>query len=256
MLWLNLLYDAIFMNKLSNMKSVLAIGLLLLFHTAIFAQQNQAVCKGATPTTAHNAKLVFSEDFSKDHRNWVAEFEAPITSTIRIWEEKLALSTSAGATVWFKEKLSGNIMITYNVIVCDSGTQNGRVSDMNAFWMAANPAGEVLFRQNGKFSSYDRLNLYYAGVGGHDNTRTRFRKYKGNKEKPVLKEYTDKEHLLEGNREYCVKIIVNKGLVQYFLNDVLYWELQDDTPYTEGYFGFRTTRSHQLFDNFKVYRIQ
>ncbi len=238
------------------MKSVLSIGLLLLIHTAVFAQQNGVVCKESAPKKAHNARLLFSEDFSKDYRNWVFEFEEPKTSRLKIWKEKLELSTSAGATIWFKEKLSGNIMITYNVFVSDSSAQNDRVSDMNAFWMATNPAGEVLLKQNGKFSAYDRLNLYYAGVGGHDNTRTRFRKYKSNKEKPVLKEYTDKEHLLEGNRDYCVKIIVNKGLVQYFLNDVLYWELRDTTPYTEGYFGFRTTRSHQLFDNFKVFRIQ
>ena len=238
------------------MKAVLAIGLLLLIHTAVFSQHKQAVRKGATTKPAHKAKLMFSEDFSKSHDNWVVEFEEPATSTLRIWEEKLDVSTSAGATIWFKEKLSGNIMITYNVCVSDSGGQNDRVSDMNAFWMATNPTGEVLLRQDGKFASYDRLNLYYAGVGGHDNTRTRFRKYKSNKEKPVLKEYTDKAHLLEGNRDYCVKIIVNKGIVQYFLDDVLYWELTDESPYTEGYFGFRTTRSHQLFDNFKVFRIQ
>jgi hypothetical protein len=237
------------------MQGVLFIHLLLLISTAVFSQQNEVVGKEATLKKAQEAALIFSDDFSKSHHHWVAEFEEPMTSKVGISKERLDVNTSAGATIWFKEKLSGNIMITYNVFVSDSSGQYDRVSDVNAFWMATNPAGEVLLKQDGKFSSYDRLNLYYAGVGGHDNTRTRFRKYKGNKAKPVLKEYKDKGHLLVGNQDYCVKIIVNNGVVQYFLNDVLYWELKDAHPYTEGYFAFRTTRSHQLFDNFKVFRI-
>ena len=74
--------------------------------------------------------------------------------------------------------------------------------------------------------------------------------------KKVLKEYTDKEHLLEGNKKYAIKIVVDNGLVQYFINEILFWEFKDAAPYTEGYFGFRTTTSHQTFENFKVYKLK
>ena len=146
-------------------------------------------------------------------------------------------------------------MITYNAILVDAGGKNDRVSDLNAFWMASEPQKENPFGRNGHFEAYDNLNLYYAGVGGHYNKFTRFRKYNSNGEKPVLKEYSDAPHLLNGNKTYTIKIVVNNGLIQYYLNDELYWELKDRMPYKEGYFGFRTTISHQQFSNFKVYQL-
>jgi len=48
---------------------------------------------------------------------------------------------------------------------------------------------------------------------------------------------------------------VNNGRIQYFRNDTLFWDFQDETPYTDGYFGFRTTISHQQFSNFKVFQL-
>jgi hypothetical protein len=200
------------------------------------------------------AKVIYSDNFDKDWSNWNVEFEKPETSSLKIIDGKLDVSTSIGATIWFKTQLSGNIMITYDVKVLDEGGVFDRVSDLNAFWMATDPSSNSIQR-DGKFASYDNLNLYYAGVGGHYNKFTRFRKYNNIEDKPVLKEYTDKEHLLVGNTTYSVKIIVNKGQIQYFLNGELYWDFQDDKPYTKGFFGFRTSKSHQQFDNFKVFKI-
>ena len=201
-------------------------------------------------------KLLYSDNFKNGTNNWTAEFEKPETSSLKIVEGKLDVSSSAGATVWFKTKLSGNIMITYDETIIDAGGANDRVSDMNVFWMATDPANpNGMIKRDGKFSSYDNLNLYYAGVGGHYNKFTRFRKYNSNGEKPVLKEYSDAAHLLVGNKKYSIKIIVNNGLIQYYLNDELFWELKYETPYKEGYFGFRTTISHQQFENFKVYQL-
>ena len=141
-------------------------------------------------------------------------------------------------------------------LVVDKGGKTDRVSDLNAFWMASNPANENLFMQDGKFTSYDGLHLYYAGVGGHDNSTTRFRKYEGENGKEIQKEYLDQPHLISGNKDYFIKIIVKNGLTQYFLNGELYWEFKDKTPYKTGYFGFRTTKSHQIFEDFKVYKIK
>jgi len=201
-------------------------------------------------------RLLYSDYFNKDLTNWTAEFEKPETSSLKIIDGKLDVISSVGATVWFKTKLSGNLMITYNVTLIDAGGVNDRVSDMNAFWMATDPANpNGMIKRDGKFSSYDNLNLYYAGIGGHYNKFTRFRKYNSDGNKPVLKEYTDAAHLLAGNKRYSIRISVNNGLIQYYLNDELFWELKDETPYKEGYFGFRTTISHQQFENFKVFAL-
>lgn len=202
------------------------------------------------------SKIVFSDDFKKDKSLWVSEFEISATSSMQISDGKLDVSATAGGTVWYKNKLQGNIMITYNATVVNAGGKNDRVSDMNTFWMATNPSSENIFNQSGKFESYDKLQLYYAGIGGHDNEMTRFRKYDGKGGKDILKEYKDKEHLLVGNQKYAIKIIVNNGLVQYFVNDVLFWEYKDALPYKEGYFGFRTYISHQIYEDFKVYQLQ
>ncbi len=206
--------------------------------------------------TVRNEKIIYSETFDKGFSNWKVEFEKPDSSTIQIVDGKLDVSAARGATVWFKPRLKGNIMIIYDVNVLDKGGKNDRVSDLNAFWMATDPANEKEIVRDGKFSSYDNLNLYYAGVGGHYNKFTRFRKYNSDGNKPVLQEYTDAAHLLKGNTEYQVKIIVQNGLVRYFIDDDLYWELKDEKPYTEGFFGFRTTISHQQFDNFIVFEIE
>ena len=224
---------------------------LLMFGLVVYGQE-----KMASAGVNEVKKLRYSDDFKGNANQWVVEFENPATSSIEVVKSKLDLRSSAGATVWFKNKLEGNIMITYSVIIVDAGGPTDRVSDMNAFWMATNPSNQNLFNQDGKFKSYDQLNLYYAGVGGHDNSTTRFRKYEGNGGKDVLKEYTDKPHLLKGNKEYFIKIIVKDGLIQYFLDDELYWEFNDLAAYIEGYFGFRTTKSHQLFDNFKVFSLK
>jgi len=226
-----------------NTKKIVFILFLMTINGIVFGQKQ-------------HQKISYKDDFNGDTKNWVAEFENPKTSSLQIIDGKLDVSSSAGATIWFENKLSGNIMITYHAMVVDKGGKTDRVSDLNAFWMASNPANENLFTQNGKFTSYDGLHLYYAGVGGHDNSKTRFRKYEGESGKEIQKEYLDQPHLISGNKDYFIKIIVKNGLTQYFLNGELYWEFKDKTPYTTGYFGFRTTKSHQIFDDFKVYKIK
>jgi hypothetical protein len=202
-----------------------------------------------------SGKLLFDDDFETNNKNWISEFENPSTSSTKITNGVMDISASAGATIWFNKKLSGNIIITYDAIVKNEGGPNDRVSDLNTFWMATDPLKKNTFTRNGKFSSYDNMNLYYCGIGGHDNETTRFRKYHSNGDKPVIKEYLDKDHLLQGNRLYKMKIIVIEDLVQVYCNDELFFDYKDSQPYREGYFGFRTTRSHQIMDNFKVYQI-
>jgi len=239
------------------MKVKLTIITLSIINLFVFSQDIKTIEKKKPYVcTVRSEKIIYNEKFNSDFSNWKVEFEKPDSSSIQIVDGKLDVSASRGATVWFKPKLKGNIMIIYDVTVVDKCGKNDRVSDMNAFWMASDPANTNEIIRDGKFSSYDNLNLYYAGVGGHNNKFTRFRKYNSDGNKPVLQEYTDAAHLLKGNTEYQVKIIVHNGLIRYFIDDELYWELKDEKPYTEGFFGFRTTMSHQQFDNFMVFEIE
>lgn len=201
-------------------------------------------------------KILYSDNFDKDTTQWFPEFEFPDQSTLSINDGKLDIVAKRGATVWFKTKLSGNYIITYDEVVIDKGGANDRVSDMNVFWNATNPNG-AFFTLDGKFPSYDLLHLYYAGIGGNENKTTRFRKYSGVQgDKAVIREYTDSAHLIEGNKLYNIKIIYNDGRSRLYVNDELYFDYTDKEPYKEGYFGFRTTRSHQQIDNFKVFSIK
>jgi rhamnogalacturonan endolyase len=201
-------------------------------------------------------KLLFQDDFESVNDNWFAEMEIPESSYLLNQSGYLELIAKRGATVWFKNKLSGNYIISYDVCVIDSGGITDRVSDLNLFWNATNPDGKF-FNLDGKFPSYDLLHLYYAGIGGNENTTTRFRKYSGVLgDKAVIKEYTDSAHLIKGNIWYAIKLIYKDGRSRLYVNDNLYFDYADSAPYDSGFFGFRTTRSHMRFDHFKVYAIE
>ena len=199
--------------------------------------------------------LIYSDEFRENASQWIAEFEHQADSRLSVSNGTLDVQSSAGATIWFKNILSGNLRITYQVTVVDSGGVQDRVSDLNAFWMARDTAGKTPFGRNGKFSSYDDLQLYYAGIGGNNNTTSRFRKYFASGGKPIVKEYLDKEHLLNGNKQYSISIEVLDGRTSLRVDNVLYFDFTDNQPLTSGYFGFRTTRSHQRFEHFRVYKL-
>ena len=227
---------------------------ILFFH--LFSKANLVIDKPIDTIEFKKGKILFADDFENNIEKWFAELEIPEKSKVSIVNHQLDLEAKRGATIWFKEKLSGNYMITYDEWIVDQGGENDRVSDMNVFWMATDPEGGF-FHKDGKFPSYDLLHLYYAGIGGNENKTTRFRKYTGVLgDKAVIKEYTDSNHLIKGNKLYQIKIVVKDGRSQLYVNNELYFDYNDVNPYTEGYFGFRTTRSHQRFDNFKVYEIK
>ena len=199
--------------------------------------------------------LAYSDEFRDNTSQWITEFEHPADSHLSVANGTLDVQSSAGATIWFKNILSANLRITYQVTVVDSGGVQDRVSDLNAFWMARDTAGRTPFGRNGKFSSYDDLQLYYAGIGGNNNTTSRFRKYFASGGKPIVKEYLDKEHLLNGNKQYSIRIEVLDGRTSLWVDNVLYFDFTDNQPLMSGYFGIRTTRSHQRFEHFRVYKL-
>lgn len=197
--------------------------------------------------------LLYADDF-RDMHQWVAEVAEKARSHVEAKDGKLTIDAAGGATVWFKPKLSGNILISYRRKVVMAGGRNDRLSDFNHFWMASDPANASLFTRGGVFSEYDGLNLYYVGMGGNTNTTTRFRKYSGG-ERTLLGELNDAAHLLLPNREYKVQIAVYQGCTRMLVDGQVYFTYRDPAPLSEGHFGFRTTQSRHEIDQFEVHQL-
>ena len=216
------------------------------------------VTQAQQPIAFKKKTLLFSDDFSKglDTAVWRSEIAAQPNSAVYVKDGRLVLDTKGGVTTWLNKVLQGNILIEYKRTVLLDGGVNDRVSDLNQFWMATDPRNAYLFTRNGVFESYDSLRLYYAGMGGNTNSTTRFRKYHGNGQKPLLQEYLDKAHLLQPGKTYTLQTIVYNGTTQFIVDGVPYFTWKDASPLTSGYFGFRSTWSRQAIDEVKVYLLE
>lgn len=201
-------------------------------------------------------ELLFEDDFSGDLSNWIIETGESEDANVSIENEKLVIDVDRGATVWLDKKLSGNIQIEYNRRVVMEGGKNDRLSDLNQFWMANDPKRTNLFTRQGNFKEYDSLQLYYFGIGGNRNTTTRFRKYTGKGERVLIHDFREEKHMLEPNQTYHVKTIFRDGLTKVYIDGEEVFSFEDEEPYTEGYFGLRTTESRHEIDDLKIYRIE
>lgn len=188
-------------------------------------------------------------------RHWLLEAESPLTR-IDFMSDTLQIAAPGGATLWLRDKMSGDVVIEYDACVMDEGREGDRVSDLNCFWMASDPQSpDNLFknsrRRAGVFENYYALQLYYVGFGGNGNTTTRFRRYTGDEEAvqqvakrpPVLVEYSDKEHLLTAGRWMHIRLEKSGNRVCYYCNGERWVDYRDDNPLQEGWFGLRTTRA-------------
>jgi hypothetical protein len=52
-----------------------------------------------------------------------------------------------------------------------------------------------------------------------------------------------------------IELVADGSSIQFIRDGEVIFTYQDQEPLREGWFGFRTTRSHIRFDNFKVTRI-
>ncbi|MCM4150327.1 hypothetical protein DHD05_01885 [Arenibacter sp. N53] len=206
------------------------------------------------------AKLLHKDNFKNGLDSWKVE-QMP-GGIVANTDGKLEITDVAGCTIWFKKQLEGPIMIQYDAYVIDQGGSQDRVSDLNCFWMAKDLENlNNIFanseKRGGKFSNYDSLRLYYMGVGGHDNTKTRFRRYMGTGDRPLLPEHdlSEPKFLIQSNQITQIKIIAYKGIIQYYRDGNLIIDFYDHSPYTSGYFGFRTVNNHMTIDNFQVFRL-
>jgi lysophospholipase L1-like esterase len=200
-------------------------------------------------------EVLHKDDFDGGLSQWVVQQQPE--GTVGIEAGKLHIRNRKGCTVWFRKKLSGPILIEYDATMA----ADARVSDLNCFWMATDPKSpKDLFagaKREGMFAQYHNLRLYYVGYGGHNNTKTRFRRYPGGGERPLLPEHdrSDKKFLLKGGATMKIQLVAFGETVRYLRDGEVIFDVRDPKPYREGWFGFRTVNSHLVLDNFRVYHL-
>lgn len=204
-------------------------------------------------------EIVGQDDFKGDLGRWAVE-QMP-GGLVTTNDSAMVIKDVGGCTVWWRKKLTAPVVISYEATVVSAGGPFDRVSDLNCFWMATDPVhADLLARgpaRTGKFEEYDALRTYYVGQGGNKNTTTRFRRYAGGGEKPLLPEHDrrDAARLLEGNRAYRVTLMaLADGTARYYRDDDLIFEFKDPAPLREGWFGLRTVRSHLRIRDFRISR--
>ncbi len=200
--------------------------------------------------------LAHRDDFANGLDQWVVEQQPGGSVTAE--NGKLVIADAGGCTVWFRERLQAPVTITYTARM----SSRGRVSDLNCFWMATDPARpDDLFAaghgRNGKFGTYDSLRTYYVGYGGNTNTTTRFRRYDGTGTRPLLPEHdlSAPEFMLKPDQDYRIELSVSAdGRVQYVRDGEVIFAWRDPEPLRRGWFGFRTVDSRIEIRDFQVHR--
>jgi rhamnogalacturonan endolyase len=199
--------------------------------------------------------MLYQDDFAGPLQGWVAEYARKPGNTVEIKGGRLLMDVDGGATVWLDKPLSGNVLIAFTRRVVVDGGRNDRLSDLNVFWMARDPRRENLYTRSGRFEDYDDLALYYVGIGGNRNTTTRLRRY-GDGRRELVGEYVDTAHLLAPNRDYRIEIAVFDGCTRVRVDGVDWFAYRDPHPFTQGYFGLRTTWSRQTVDDLTIQRLE
>lgn len=200
-----------------------------------------------------------AQEFSK---YWIIEAEDNAYTT-RFLGDTLEITSPKGLTLWRKEKMKGDITITYFArVMMEEGKPEDRLSDLNCFWKASDPQARHIWKRmswrQGIFTKCYSLQLYYMGYGGNHNRTTRFRRYDGNGKgvddpalRPkILKEYTDPNHLLKPNQWYYIVLKCNGNRIRYFIDDECLVDYTDPHPLQDGWFGFRTTWSRTQITGF------
>jgi len=229
-----------------NGTKMLCLAFFLLIQRASLAQNQEDT--GAT--------LVIKDNFTVlDTNIWTVELDKQPGASVDVVNNALVINSSGGATVWLKKPLKGNVEIHYKRQFVLDGGPNDRLSDLNQFWMASDPNGKSFFTRTGRLEEYDSLTLYYMGMGGNYNSTTRFRRYDGQGNRVLLNEFLDGEHLLKPEHIYHIKTVVQDGRTQVWVDGVLFFDYIDRQPLTVGYFGFRSTYSHQRISDFRVYQL-
>ncbi|WP_242204252.1 DUF6250 domain-containing protein [Aestuariivivens insulae] len=206
------------------------------------------------------ASQTIYKDVLNDTNNWIVEQQPG--GKVLFEGNSIEVIDAKGCTIWLKNELEGPIKIQYHITIIDEGGPYDRVSDMNCFWMANDPENpDDFFKDSknraGRFPNYHHLKLYYVGYGGHNNTKTRFRRYNGNIDRPLLPEHdlSDKKFMITANKEMHIEIVVKENYTSYSRDGEILFEINDPEPYKSGYFGFRTVNNHMKINSFKITQL-
>lgn len=198
---------------------------------------------------------------------WFAEDHSG-SMEIKVSDDTLDITAPKGFTLWHKEYLSGEYEISYHAKVIMKGGKYDRLSDLNCFWAANDPQypNDLFTRsqwRKGIFKNYKTLRLFYVGYGGNHNSTTRFRQYLGGEPdtedsltRPVIKEYTDKQHLLFPNRWYHIRIQIKKKVTTFYVDNEMLFEFPLKDKEGNGHFGLRLLSNHILFAGFQIKRTK
>lgn len=203
-------------------------------------------------------KLLFHDEFNEFHETiWNTDIQDNIGKVaISDGVMDIVSGEKKGISVWFTKNLIGDYKIEF-MARCEG---DSIPNDLNLFCQAT--VGESGYKfpwdAPGLFSGYDKMKLYYFGIGGHDNKTTRFRKYFGNDEgeKPVIIEFTDSSHLLVNEKWYKIQILKAGLWITILVDDNVWIEYRDNNPHPYGYFGFRTYDNHLQINDFKVFELK
>lgn len=183
-----------------------------------------------------------------DINQWVIELEYPEKSHVDVTDEGLVIDSYGGATLWLDTLLTGDYLIQYEREISLDKGENKRLSDLNQFWLAQEPRNGLKLRpRNGSLDSYNDLKLFYVGIGGNNNSTTRFRRYDGSGKRILLAEKNEKPFLLEAGRSDTISTFVraSKKQTEVWINGKLLFA-DGGIESTKGYFGIRLTASRQV----------
>jgi hypothetical protein len=143
-------------------------------------------------------------------------------------------------------------------------------------------------KYEGDFKSYDPILCYYASTGGGNTTNynrtTRIRRYPrkidGKQADHLGLNFRDddKDFLIVPDKEHLVQLVAADDIVQYIVDGKIVYQIKKGdsvgvfndanttiskgvwgeapfTYYSEGYFGFRMTRTHHTYSDFQVFRL-
>lgn len=200
----------------------------------------------------HQYVLSWGRDEQGQPQRWRVEQEKPQDTAIFVDANTLEIDSAAGLTMWLNKPLSGTYRISFTREVMMQNRPHDRLSDVNLFWAARDPANPDLFTRDGELSQYDALELYYAGIGGNWNTTSRFRRYDGRGKRQLLEEFTDASRLLRPHHAYHMVIEVANNATRLWVDGELWFSAAYTSPPAPGYFAFRTVWSRQVIRNFRV----
>jgi hypothetical protein len=201
---------------------------------------------------------LLAESPKADLQRWVVE-QMP-GGTVAVRDGALVIQDAGGCTVWWREKLTAPVEITYEATLVAQGGPFDRVSDLNCFWMASDPKAPQAMPtgRSGKFSDYNTIVTYYVGYGGNNNSTTRFRRYDGTDARPLLPEHDlgERQFLLKPNHPYRIRLVARDGVAEYWRDGEKIFTYRDPAPLTAGWFAIRTVKSHLVIRNFAIKPLQ